>query len=355
MQRSVHFDIDYFWTEYLLYERQAGFRWLVHSDDHWSFVTPLRPGEVLDSSDKHNIAKTVYYENRQYRLFQDATAKVTWVSGEFYWRVEQGEAADTVDYIAPPFGISKEITKGKSREVAYSHARYVPVPEMESVFGVTLPRPRGIGPMQPFTGPRLGRPYLMMVVLLLAMAIYLGITRPNRQVYTKLFDLQAEGSVDNASVVFSEPFQLSGDYNVAVDAAAALDNNWVYVVADLVDESAGMLQTFELPLEYYHGVDQGESWSEGKRSRRVYLPKPRKGTYVLRLESQWKEGTAAPRVDVSVREGVFRFSYLILALLGISILPFFAMIRRMSFESTRWADSAHSPFSVETSEDDDEE
>ncbi|HEX6975453.1 MAG TPA: DUF4178 domain-containing protein, partial [Vicinamibacterales bacterium] len=58
MQRAVRFDRDYFWTEYLLYNRAKGYRWLVHSDDHWSWGTPLRPGEVLDSQPR-GTAKTV--------------------------------------------------------------------------------------------------------------------------------------------------------------------------------------------------------------------------------------------------------------------------------------------------------
>ena len=48
---------------------------------------------------------------------------------------------------------------------------------------------------------------------------------------------------------------------------------------------------------------------------------------------------------------------MLLALIAISILPLFAMIRKVSFESARWKDSAHSPFGQLTAggDDDDEE
>jgi nitrite reductase/ring-hydroxylating ferredoxin subunit len=37
MQRSVTIEgVQYFWSEYLLYHPQIGFRWLVDSDDHWN-------------------------------------------------------------------------------------------------------------------------------------------------------------------------------------------------------------------------------------------------------------------------------------------------------------------------------
>ena len=37
--RSVDIEGEtYYWHEYLLYNPSIGFRWLVHSDNHWNFV-----------------------------------------------------------------------------------------------------------------------------------------------------------------------------------------------------------------------------------------------------------------------------------------------------------------------------
>ena len=45
--RSVTVEgIEYFWHEYLLYNPIIGFRWLVHSDNHWNFVEPVNAAEV---------------------------------------------------------------------------------------------------------------------------------------------------------------------------------------------------------------------------------------------------------------------------------------------------------------------
>ena len=47
LQRSVKIEhVKYSWEEYLLYHPQRGFRWLVRSDDHWSYVRPVTVGEV---------------------------------------------------------------------------------------------------------------------------------------------------------------------------------------------------------------------------------------------------------------------------------------------------------------------
>src|SRR5262249_29613806 len=46
--RSVEFEgIRYYWEEYLLYNFQLGFRWLVRSDDNWSYVQAVPAGDVL--------------------------------------------------------------------------------------------------------------------------------------------------------------------------------------------------------------------------------------------------------------------------------------------------------------------
>lgn len=357
MQRSVHFDQTYYWTEYLLYSREKGYRWLVHSDDHWSFVTPLRPGEVFDTATGAYVPKSVRYGGRNYRLFQDAPAKVTYVLGEFYWRVEVGERVMTADYVAPPYGISKEVTTGDAREVTYSHARYMTPREVERAFHVDdLPRPTTIGPMQPQAASGMGKAWAVMVALLILTAIFVAFRQPNRLALRQAYDMAGPQTQEgpNGRVLFTQPFDLSGAYNVAVLSEAAVSNSWLYVTADLVNETTGALQTFELPIEFYSGVDGGERWSEGSRERKVYLPPPERGRYVLRLEAQWENGHVPPPLNIEVREGVFRWPYFLAALIGVTILPAIALFRYVKFESERWKDSAHSPWTAVTSDDDEE-
>src|SRR5215218_2643105 len=51
MVRSVEFDgVRYYWQEYLLYNPAVGFRWLVESDGHWSYVRAVPPGEVFEDN-----------------------------------------------------------------------------------------------------------------------------------------------------------------------------------------------------------------------------------------------------------------------------------------------------------------
>jgi len=197
-------------------------------------------------------------------------------------------------------------------------------------------------------------------VLLLIVAFAIMATKRNRVAVIQTFDVAAapavEGGPQNARVLFSEPFELSGKQNVVVDGSALLQNSWLYVVGDLVNEATSKTETFELPLEYYHGVADGERWEEGKPQRRVFLSAPDKGRYVLRLEVQWQEGGGIPpSLHVRVREGVFRTSHFIFAAILISVFPLLAVFRQFRFEQQRWKDSAYSPygsFKIDDEEDD---
>ncbi|HEX6649332.1 MAG TPA: DUF4178 domain-containing protein, partial [Pyrinomonadaceae bacterium] len=138
MARSVTIEgTTYFWSEYLLYNPQVGFRWLVNSDDHWNYVQAVPPGEVLES------AKSADYHGKHYRIFQEAPAKVEVVLGEFYWKVETGEKVRSVDYVAAPYMLSKEVstdyvadpddaTKRRATgEINWSLGTYIPVAQIE--------------------------------------------------------------------------------------------------------------------------------------------------------------------------------------------------------------------------------
>jgi hypothetical protein len=138
--------VVYRWQEYLLYNPSVGFRWLVHSDDHWNFVIPISPGEVDDRM------QNAYYAGKSFRLFQTGLATVRHVLGEFYWKVEVGEEVHTRDLIHPPEALSIETGKGEQN---ISLGIYVPPADIESAFGIKdLRRSWSIGMNQP--GPAVG-------------------------------------------------------------------------------------------------------------------------------------------------------------------------------------------------------
>lgn len=364
--RSVEFDgVTYFWQEYLLYNPQVGFRWLVDSDDHWSYVQPVPPGEVTEDG------SAATFRGHRFKLFQDTTARTEYVIGEFYWKISVGEEVRAIDYINPPEMLSVELSRVLSKEVYsrmgttpiywsyqehgkadsgtgeinFSFGTYLPVADVEKIFGVAgLPRPSIIAPNQPnhYAGITKYWIPLLALTLLVGIAVFIYGSISRKTVFNQSYQMQPLSNADGTQVVFSEPFKLSGHENVHVTGSAGVSNTWLYVEGDLINEETGLVQQFTLPIEYYSGVEDGDSWSEGNPVQDVYLSALPAGTYTLRLEAQWEKWQQPPPpLNVQIEQSVPRFSNLVWALALVSAWPIIILLLSRSFEGRRWKDSMY--------------
>jgi hypothetical protein len=91
--------------------------------------------------------------------------------------------------------------------------------------------------------------------------------------------------------VFSQPFDITGDGAVTrFKARASIDNAWMALNVALVRSDEMMVDEYESDLEYYHGYEGGEHWSEGSRSRSALIKIPQPGTYKLFLQAVSAKG-----------------------------------------------------------------
>ncbi len=254
-----------FWHEYLLYNSTIGFRWLVHSDNHWNFVEPVNPAEVEETTAfGQGRAK---FQGKNFRIFQDAPANVEYVKGEFYWRVEVGDQVRAVDYVSPPLMLSQE---ADANEMNWSLGHYLTNDEVEKAFGVPdLPKPWSVAPNQPFTGGFYIKSGFAMLALLFIIAIFMiPINGLSSIAYTEKIDLQPMSAATTAQTVFSKPFELKGNRNIQISAEAqSVNNSWVALEFDLVDANNNLVESVPVDVEYYSGVEGGESWTEGSKSQ----------------------------------------------------------------------------------------
>ncbi|EWS58008.1 hypothetical protein Y694_04079 [Methylibium sp. T29-B] len=87
-------DEQSFWREYLLYNRQAGFAFLVDAEDGWSWVRPLTGAPQVSGA-------TARWQGDSYREIYRYSGQITYVLGEFYWRLARGERTRNTDYRGP--------------------------------------------------------------------------------------------------------------------------------------------------------------------------------------------------------------------------------------------------------------
>lgn len=86
-------DEHFGWDEYLLYNRQRGFTFLVDASDGWSIVKPATGAPLV----KKDMQSAVYL-GTTYRQESAYKARTTYVAGEFYWPLERGQATFNRDY-----------------------------------------------------------------------------------------------------------------------------------------------------------------------------------------------------------------------------------------------------------------
>jgi DNA-directed RNA polymerase subunit RPC12/RpoP len=357
--RSAYLDDQWYpFEEYLLYAPGVGFRWLVCSDGHWSYVQPVAPGAV-------KLGIHAHYQGTRFRRFQVATLRVDSVLGEFYWRVEAGEQVRSNDYIAPPAMLSIE---QDGNEQTWSLSSYLAPRDVERAFGtaMSLPPPIGVAPNQPYPGG-VGRVAMLSLAVFCALGVGKCASAPDDHKLIQDFSVPAQsmlprpsvdptlGVVPSASaggaaesgdaaaeppgaVLFSDKFELDGGHNVAFDLSTSIANNWLYAALDLVNDDTGAVTSFEANLEYYSGVDDGESWSEGSRSTTEVLAPVPAGHYVLRLEGQ-HGGTGEIALHVEIHQGVFRGLWFWLGLLVLAIPFTLVGLHAAVFRSRRWQNS----------------
>jgi hypothetical protein len=346
--RSVLIDsVHYYWHEYLLYNPSVGFRWLVHSDNHWNFVEPVNPAEV-ESDPGAYLAEgpTIRFRGQTFKVFQDANARVEYVQGEFYWRVEQGETVRAADYVAAPLMLSRE---SSSNEINWSLGTFLTVADVEKAFGIQdLPKPWGVAPNQPFTGSFYYTWGLLPLVgLLLVAAIMIPLAGTTSTVLSETVTMQpaAPGA---STTVFSQPFQLKSNRNVRISASAAFSNSGADLDIDLVDDKKNDVETVNIPISYFQGVEDGESWTEGSPSDSATTSSLPAGTYNLRIDGTFENITQPLPVTLKVEQNVNRGVNFGCALIALLIVPFVGLIRKWSFEGRKWKDSM---FTVDTSDD----
>ncbi|HKP69575.1 MAG TPA: DUF4178 domain-containing protein [Pyrinomonadaceae bacterium] len=341
MVRSVTIESEtYSWHEYLLYNPSIGFRWLVHSDNHWNFVDPVNPAEVTANTGL-GAASNATYNGDTFRIFQDARATVQYVKGEFYWRVSQGESVRAIDYVKAPLMLSSEST---NQEINWSVGTYMTNAEIEKAFGVTdLPKPWAVAPNQPFTGRFYYTwGFLPLLLLIVVAVVMVPIAGGTKTVLSQDVALPPMTNATTAQTAFSQPFEIKGNRNVRLSASAPVSNSFAELDVDLVNEQSQEVESVNIPIEYYFGSDSDGSWTEGSKDQDATLSSLPAGKYTLRVEGTWQDWQQPMPVTLKVEQGVNRGVNFFCAFIVLLVVPVLGLFRKIAFESRRWKDSMFS-------------
>ena len=159
-------DSQDFWREYLLYHRTEGFTFIVDAEDGWSWTAPI-------TGVPERAGTGVKHEGVLYRKLYDYTGKVTYVVGEFYWRLARDQRTTNTDYQGTGAASRKRLNReqtdaGESHEIVWSAGETLTADTVMKAFRLA---PEKGAALQRDALPTLGGASLLVKVFLWAFVI----------------------------------------------------------------------------------------------------------------------------------------------------------------------------------------
>lgn len=159
-------DEHFGWDEYLLFNRQRGFCFLVDAEDGWSLVKPTTGAPVMTGN-----GQSASYLGQRYQLQYAYNAETTYVAGEFYWKVERGQKGFLRDFAKGSALLSMEQT---ADEISWSSGDRLAADTVAKAFGLedskALLQRADASPVSNNLGGNF-RTFLIIVVVLILLAI----------------------------------------------------------------------------------------------------------------------------------------------------------------------------------------
>ena len=329
--------IDYSWHEYLLFNPFKGFRYLTEYNGHWNDVSQVTGLPTADGMHAQYLGKS-------YKHFQTATARTTFVLGEFPWQVRINEKALCYDYVSAPFMLSSEVM---ANETTWSLGEYVSGTDIWKNFKLpgSPPVPIGVYEDQPSPlGAKAGAIWLTFVLLASALLVVFiaDAAISSRDVVFRQNYVFLQNTPGQEPSFVTPVFELKGrTSNIEVETTASINNQWIYLNYALINDESGQAYDFGREVSYYHGYDSDGSWTEGKRDDSVYVPSVPPGRYYLRVEPESEKQFGPIQYSVTVTRDVPVMSLYLVALIALLFPALLISWRTFNFEQMRWAESDH--------------
>ncbi len=383
----------YEWCEYMLYSYTKGYAFLAEYDGHWTFIAGKQhfPEELKDASVVGSIATLGEADYQEYNRY---TPVITALTGEFDWDAYE-ERVLTREFINPPWLAVREENKNE-RAVDWYLGEYMEPGEIAAAFDIPMddfPETEDIGANQPNPyGDRWRQTLRISIaaaVLVILLQLLFGFFKQTQVTINKPIAITlspntirninkrdstlhdslkrdsigrvASGSyIAGGSTYVPDYFNPNGNYEfqpvrtasftidhgpapVEIDLGEPLDNNWFEATVELVSEKDNQTWDVTKSIEYYHGYDDGESWTEGSNESSAVIDNVPAGKYHLNIYPY--AGTAMlTNISVNVTANVTLWQNIIITILLLSILPLVFWFLARRYEVRRWMNSDFSPY-----------
>ncbi|WP_207427567.1 DUF4178 domain-containing protein [Pedobacter sp. SYSU D00535] len=353
----------YRWKEYLLYNYDKGHASLAEFNGHWNFIVGKNWEPDLENVSSTTTEAT--FRGTDYRIFNKYTPTTLALIGELDWDV-LADQPKTYEYIAPPHIISKANGASGKSKAEYFLGEYIKPEVIADAFKIDpvfFPEKDGVGATQPsphyIKFDTLARLTMLGIVLMLIIHWIITIFKPERELvnsdYNIVFDKGPATTDSSGSITWNmgtyefKPFVTSSfeqpDHSSAleIEVGSNVDNNWLETTVVLVNETTNETWEVTKGVEYYHGYEGGESWSEGSRQESIILSEIPRGKYHLNVYSASGDPFQTS-LHITVRSNITLWRNILLTIFVLVLYPIYNYYRMNSYEKKRWMNSDYSPF-----------
>jgi hypothetical protein len=340
---------SYAWREYILTSHEKGYVTLSEFDGHWNFIAG--EGFLPDYKEPISYGLSIGYKDVEYKLFNRYTPVVTAMLGEVDWDVVN-ERVKATEYIAPPFMVVKEVSKAK-HQTNYYIGEYLDAEIIANAFSIDkndLPNQTGIGANQPSKAFDRWTSSLRItgvaIVLVLLLHLLFNMTKAEKELINDDFLIvyDTKGGPDAFKSFITPSFIVDDESsNIEFEISSGIDNNWLETTIVLVNESNNKTWEVSKGIEYYHGIEDGENWSEGSTKESVLLSEIPKGKYHLNVYPSSGD-IFRNNLYIKAVSNVTMWGNTITTILLLCIFPIICWLLMRDYEKRRWNNSDFSPF-----------
>lgn len=340
----------YCWREYILTSQSKGYVTLSEFDGHWNLIG----GEKFVPNFKTPISYgvSVGYNDVEYTIFNKYSPIVTSMLGELDWDVVN-EKVNATEYIAPPYMVVKEITGTTNLSTDYYIGEYLEPQVIANIFNIDLsllPEKVGVGANQPSKEYDRWTSSLKItgiaIVLVLLLHLLFGIIKPNKELVNSDFLIAYDPKTggDSFKSFITPSFYIDDESsNIEFEIASAVDNNWLETTIVLVNEGDNRTWEVSKGIEFYHGYEDGERWSEGSTKETILLSEIPRGKYHLNVYPSSGD-VYRNNLYIKATSNVTMWRNTLLTILLLCIYPAICWYLMRKFEKGRWNNSDYSPF-----------
>ncbi len=349
---------DFTWTEYCLINKRNESFYLTEYNGHWTFLNELKNHTF---SDYRKNSDKIDYDGKFFKIYSKYTFKITNAAGEFPIDISgKNQKIKVQEFISPPFLLTSETEILKDN---WFMGEYIQPIEIENglSYAVSLPERNELGSLEVLEDSFPLHEIVKATFLLLTALFFFQIafiwSKSDDVVLNENFKIESKQDslikdipleiITPKSLIVSKSFTIKEANSLDFELEAPINNSWFEAEIALINEKTGEEKSFSLGVEYYQGVESGESWAEGSKDNDYTISNVQPGIYHLEIQPICDKINPIDNFQLKTTWSTRHFTDFFIVLLLLLIYPVYKYFKVDNDERNRWSASDYSPYDDE--------